>query len=270
MPEKKEDLKQSKEEVPKKDQDSTKTKENPEKKDVKDHEKPKKKYTPTLTDSKIKKLLDFKHLEELFYLLQTLDEKQVESFLKHYKDSDIKHTEDQKLERVMKSSETTHQLIENVKTEIAKSLTDEYDKIRENISSLRKKGSDLYIEDIKSLSTPGKIKMFKSTGSKDDFHKVKKSLHDLQIVVDETLKESEEKQAQEEKEKKAKEEKEKNKIAEKPEESPEKKEESKEKPAETPKEKEEEKPKEEPKEKPKIIQKDIKQEPPAEKQDENN
>lgn len=133
-----------------------------------------------ITEKKIKKLLDFKHLEELYFILHLLNNKQIESFINHYKNSKIKNSKDQKIDALIKRSRTSSELFNSVKLELIKSKKEEYIKIKQEISSLRKKGLDVYIEDIKLMSVPLKIKIFDATSDKKDLYRINKIIIDIQ------------------------------------------------------------------------------------------
>ncbi len=132
-----------------------------------------------ITESKIKKLLDFDHLEELFHVINLLTDSQVEEFIKHYKNSEIAGSKDKKIDSIFKKSKTKKDLIDSLKKELINSLKAEYNDLKEKISSQRKKGYDVYIEDLKSMSIPLKIKMFNATSEKNDFYKIKKIIHEV-------------------------------------------------------------------------------------------
>ncbi len=144
----------------------------------KQQEDAKKRAVFRITESRIKKLLDFEHLEELFHVLNMLNDKQVESFIKHYKASKDK-TKDKKIDKIIKESSSRKELIEKIKDELVAMLNSEYALLKEEISSKRKSGKDVYIEDLKLMSVPGKIKMFNATSDKKDFYSAKKILHEV-------------------------------------------------------------------------------------------
>jgi len=134
-----------------------------------------------ITESRIKKLLDFEHIEELFYLLNILNDKQVETFIKHYKESgsSSEKIKDKKIESAIKNSKTKIELVDKIKKELINSLNEEYKELKERISSIRKKGADVYVEDLKAMTIPLKIRMFSATSSKEDFYKIKKTMNEV-------------------------------------------------------------------------------------------
>ncbi len=127
-----------------------------------------------LTEAKIKTLLDVQHLEELFFLVNLLNDKQIEIFLQHYKKSEIPPSPDAKVDTIVKNSKNKLELVNSIKSELLESLKDSQDKIRQKVSELRKKGADVFIEDLKSLNIAQKIKLFNATAKKEDFYKIKK------------------------------------------------------------------------------------------------
>lgn len=133
-----------------------------------------------ITEKKIKKLLDFEHLEELYFILHLLNDKQIESFINHYKNFKIKNSKDQKIDALIKRSKTSSELFDLVKLELIKSKKEEYIKIKQEISGLRKKGFDVYIEDIKLMSVPLKIKIFDATSDKKDLYRINKIIIDIE------------------------------------------------------------------------------------------
>lgn len=156
----------------------------------------------SITEAKIKKMLSVEHLEELFHILNLLDDKQISLFLQHYKNSEIEKSKDQKIDTLIKSAKDDHELLESLKKELSLQLSEELEKLKANISELTKKGIDTYIESIKTLSIKSKVRMFLATGKKEDFYKVKKMLFSL----DESLKPKREELKKIEERKKAKEE----------------------------------------------------------------
>lgn len=206
----------------------------------KKEEKPMVTYHPTSTDEKIKALMDFEHIEELFYTLNILKDKEVKQFLEHYKNSDISPTNDKKVDLIVRNSENHYKLKDNIRDEIVSSLDEEIQELKSRMSALTKKGKDTYVEMIKLMTAPLKIKIFKATGKKDDFYKAKKIVSSVEETIkpkeeelEKELKQQEqEEKEREEKEKKVKEEKEKIRAG-KPTEKEEKNETSRDKPSES-------------------------------------
>jgi hypothetical protein len=141
---------------------------------------PRKKRKIIITEEKIKQLLDFKHIEELFYLIHILNHPQVEIFLKHYKESQPRKTIDKKLDAMIRKSETKEELVNLLKRELTASLDLEYRKITQKIAAAEKNGHDPYIEKLKAESIPSRIKLFSSTAAKEDYYRVKKVLLDIE------------------------------------------------------------------------------------------
>ncbi len=145
-------------------------------------------YTPSNTNDKIKALLDFAHIEELFYTLTILKDKEIKTFLEHYRKSEISPARDKKLDLAIRNSTNQFELIDNIRNELIKSLEDEIQEVKNRLSALSKNGKDVYVEKMKLLTTPLKIKVFKATGKKEDFYKIKKIISQ----VDEQIKPKEE------------------------------------------------------------------------------
>ncbi|GBE20010.1 hypothetical protein BMS3Abin17_00742 [archaeon BMS3Abin17] len=142
-----------------------------------------------ITESKIKKLLNFEHIEELFHLLHILNDEQVELFIEHYKNQEREQLVDKKIDAMINKSRTKYELMNNLRAELINSLNLEYRDLKERISSLRKKGKDTYIEDIKVMSLPPKIKLFNATNDKQDFYKIKKITSEVSMSLDSLEKE---------------------------------------------------------------------------------
>lgn len=120
-----------------------------------------------------------KHLsdaDDLFYFVSILDKNTIEQFLAHYNGGAKKNAE---IDDILKKSKTAEELIDKLKKKITSKLTDEYQSICDEIGKRRKKGIDTYIEELRLISVPPKIKMFESTMDKKDFYKVKKILDDI-------------------------------------------------------------------------------------------
>ncbi len=173
----------------------------PKKKAVKAHTK--RKYTPSLTDTKIKKLLTISHIEELYFLLNTLSDTDIERFIKHYQASEIAHAKEPRVDAMVSQAENSHMLRKQVQKELATQLLEEYETIKGDISTYRKNGIDTYLESLKLMSVPLKVKMFTATTSKEDFYKVKKILETVKTTIaghkETILKLEEEKKAREKK-----------------------------------------------------------------------
>ncbi|MBU0907074.1 MAG: hypothetical protein KKD18_06580 [Nanoarchaeota archaeon] len=166
---------------------------------AKEPEKPKKEpYKPSSTDEKIEALLDFAHIEELFHTLNILKDKEIRTFLEHYKKSEISPTKDKRIDLLIRNSENQHKLRDNVRDEIVRSVENEIQDLKSRMSALTKKGKDTYVEMVKLLTAPLKIKIFKATGNKDDFYKIKKIISAIEEKIkpkeEELLKETKEKE----------------------------------------------------------------------------
>jgi len=131
---------------------------------------------PTLSDAKIKKLLDFEHIEELYFLLGILSDKDIDTFIAHYKGATVGPTREARLDTLIKNAAKSYDLAHAIRDELAKRLLDEYDEIRGEMRVYRKKGIDVFVEDVVSMQIPLKVRLFKATGKKEDFYKVKKML----------------------------------------------------------------------------------------------
>ncbi|MFH1801984.1 MAG: hypothetical protein ABH864_00870 [archaeon] len=157
-------------------------------------------YKPSSTDEKIKALLDFDHIEELFYTLNILKDKEIKTFLEHYKKSEIPPSRDKKIDLAIRGSNTDIELKENIRDEIISHLEDEIQELKTRLSTLTKKGKDVYVEHVKLMTAPLKINVFKATAKKEDFYKIKK----ITSSVDEKIKPKEEELEREEKDKEVK------------------------------------------------------------------
>ena len=172
------------------------------------HKQPEIKITPKeikklrITEAKIKKMLNVEHLEELFYIINLLDNKQISLFIKHYKNSEIEKSKDQRIDSIIRNAKNSFDLIKTLKKELATQLSEELGELKTNISEINKGGIDTYMESIKVMSIPLKIGIFLATGKREDFYKIKKMLS----AIKDTLKP---KQIELEKIKKQKEEREK-------------------------------------------------------------
>lgn len=146
---------------------------------------PKKKYELKLSDTKIRCLLDVAHLEELMHVLDILSDEEIKTFLEHYKSREIDPTQDTRVDVLVRDAKTPYDLKVKVKDEFVRTLRDRYDDLRHALSRLRKKGVDVYIEDLRSLTIPPKIKMFSSTLKKEDYTKVFKIITELETITKE-------------------------------------------------------------------------------------
>jgi len=144
-----------------------------------------------ITESKIKQLLDLSHLEELFHILELLNDKQIEKFIEHYNGQKVSNSKDPKIDLILKKSSTKIEILDKLKKQLTDSVQGEYADARREISFLRKKGIDVYVEDLKSMKVPLKIRMFNATSSKKDYYAIKKILEEVNVVLKEKRKEFE-------------------------------------------------------------------------------
>jgi hypothetical protein len=138
-----------------------------------------------LTEAKIKKLVSFEHEEELFHILAILDDKELSSFMQHYKNAEMPQTTDKKLDQIIRAAESPKELIMKVKAYLAELAEDEYKKVKDTISARRKKGFDVFIEWLRISSIPQKIKLFKATSLKRDYLKIRNTLTEISNALEE-------------------------------------------------------------------------------------
>ncbi len=136
----------------------------------------------SLDEEKIKEFLDIGHLYELLYLISILKNEEIKNFIEHYKQNAIKSRDD-KIDRLIRNSKSEKDLILNLKKELTNTLNEDYIDLRKEISIERKKGVDLYIEDITSMSIPLKIRMYSATMKKEDYYKIKKIFEDVRNSI---------------------------------------------------------------------------------------
>ena len=136
-----------------------------------------------MSDTKIKKFLDFKHIEELFLMLNLLNEVELTKFIAHYKEARHSLKIDKKIDKIILHAQTSQELLNELKNEIVILLRKEHEDIHQEISTLRKRGRDMFIEDLKLMKISPKIRLFEVTGSKSDFYAVKKIIDSLQKSI---------------------------------------------------------------------------------------
>ena len=152
-----------------------------EQKSEKDNEETEKdNFRISIAESKIKKLVEVDNIEELFHILTILKDEDIEKFLEHYKGYNF----DKKMQEIIKNSNNGSDFIKLVGKSLVGNLKQEYESIMAEISKKRKKGSDLYMEDIKSMSIPLKIRIFEATLKKEDFYNVKKLIHEVKNMLE--------------------------------------------------------------------------------------
>ena len=137
-----------------------------------------------ITESKIKKLLDINHLEELLHVISILNSNQLEVFISHYKSKAFPNSKDKKVDLLINNSKSSKDLLLNVKNELISELEDEHINLKSDLSGIRKKGIDVYVESVKLMSLPLKIKIFSATEKKEDFYKVKKIISEIKEVTE--------------------------------------------------------------------------------------
>lgn len=136
-----------------------------------------------MPDAKIKKFLDFKHIEELFLMLSLLNEVELTKFIAHYKDARRSLKKNKKIDKIFLHAQTPQELLSELKNEIVLLLRKEHEDIHQEISILRKKRKDMFIEDLRLMKVSPKIRLFEVTGSKSDFYAVKKIIDSLQKSI---------------------------------------------------------------------------------------
>jgi hypothetical protein len=143
-------------------------------------EKESKKYKKVMSDAKIKKFLDFRHIEELFLMLSLLNATAVKKFIVHYKDARKRLKRDKRIDKIILHSKTSEELLTELKNEIVLLLKKEHEDLHQNTSTLIKQGNDMLIAELRLMSMPPKIRLFEATGDKKDFYAVKKIINEIQ------------------------------------------------------------------------------------------
>src|SRR3989344_4541564 len=87
-------------------------------------------------------------------LKQKKEKKRGKKSKKPNKKEKTKNPKDKRIDSIIKKSKTGNELINSIKCELIKKMTEEYNQIRDEICYLRKKGKDTYMEDIKSMMIP--------------------------------------------------------------------------------------------------------------------
>ncbi|RMD66888.1 hypothetical protein D6817_03105 [Candidatus Pacearchaeota archaeon] len=132
-----------------------------------------------LSDARIRQLLNFEHVEELFHIITLMNEKQTERFLEHYKQTPSLSARDRSLDRAIRTSRNHAELERNVLRAVVEHLNSEREALASQMSELRKQGIDTYIEELKLMKLKHKISLFHATGKKEDYYKAKKLIFEI-------------------------------------------------------------------------------------------
>lgn len=124
----------------------------------------------------IKHFLDFKHIEELYMNVKLLNEKQSRDFIAHHKSS----SSNKAISRIISEAKDKEDLVNKVKEELVLALKKEYDELYQKISSMRKRGIDLLVEELRLMTIPNKIRLFKATNEKKDYFTIKKIFEQIE------------------------------------------------------------------------------------------
>ncbi|HVY01906.1 MAG TPA: hypothetical protein VHA12_04045 [Candidatus Nanoarchaeia archaeon] len=136
-----------------------------------------------ITSSQIQRILNTGHPDDLYITLKLLDEPGAIKLLTYFRKNHTQMHKKKDLSKVITSAKTKAELLFNVKNYLVSSLKKEYDELKQQSSNLRKKGTDVFIEELKILTIPSKIRFFEATEDKHDFYVAKKLIDKLKQEI---------------------------------------------------------------------------------------
>lgn len=141
---------------------------------------------PQNQQAKLDALVMADNLLELYYMVTILKEPELDSFIQHAKTLRLK-TETH-FARLLRSVKTSNEFKKELKKEIISSLEEDYESVKSEISSKRKKGFDVQLETIATTAIPAKIKLFAATENKNDYYRVHQKLDQIRQSLQQKIK----------------------------------------------------------------------------------
>jgi hypothetical protein len=136
-----------------------------------------------ITSPQIQRILNTGHPDDLYITLKLLNEQDAIKLLAYFRKNHTQMHKKKDLSKVITSAKTRAELLSNVKNYLVASLKKEYDELKQQSSNLRKKGTDVFIEELKILTIPSKIRFFEATEDKHDFYIAKKLIDKLKQEI---------------------------------------------------------------------------------------
>ena len=131
------------------------------------------KVKTTISPGQIQRILNTGHADDLYITLKLLDEYQILKIITYFKKHHTKMHKKKDLAKIIVSSKTRADLLTNIKNYLVSGIKKDYEELKQQASSLRKKGKDMLIEELKIMSIPSKIRFFEATEDKHDFYVAK-------------------------------------------------------------------------------------------------
>ena len=124
-----------------------------------------------ITKKHLDELSNVESIEEFYHITELLKDKDFEKFIKHYKEKAIK--KENKVADIIRKAKDKKELIELLKQNIITYLKDKKIELEHAISEKRKKGKDMYIQELQIMAIPLKIKVYEATLQRKDFLRLK-------------------------------------------------------------------------------------------------
>jgi len=136
----------------------------------------KKERKKPLTKKKLDELAEIKDIEEFYHIIEVLKEKDFNKFIDHYKNK----SQNNEIIEIIKKSKDKKELLILLKQKIIAYLKEKQSEIERKLSEKRKQGKDLYMQSLKYMSIPLKIKIYEATLQKKDLYRIKNIIDDLE------------------------------------------------------------------------------------------
>jgi hypothetical protein len=134
-------------------------------------------------------LLRTENVQKLIEIVTELTNSEVEELLNYYRRLNLEELIKKKsLTQEIIRAKSKNDLLKLLKENMLRGLNMYYEKLKDALSSIRKKGVDVKHEELVLISVPQKIKMFGATFRKEDFEKVRSLLIDLESQLNEKQK----------------------------------------------------------------------------------
>lgn len=136
-----------------------------------------------ITPAQIQRILNTGHPDDLYITLKLLSEEDSMKLLTYFRKHHTSLHKKKDLTKVITASKTKSELLTNVKNYLVSSIKKDYEELKQQSSNLRKKGKDVFIEELRIMTIPSKIRFFEATEDKHDFYAVKKLIERMKQEI---------------------------------------------------------------------------------------
>lgn len=131
----------------------------------------------SLNKTKLEALIKTDKLADIYYLSATFRDQELQKYILHAKEN-ITNPKS-KIFKIIKTADSVKTFKSELINAIVEELNDNLNKIKDSISTKRKKGIDVFSEEMVYLTIPLKIKLFSATHNKKEYFTITKKMSDL-------------------------------------------------------------------------------------------